>query len=32
VLDADGKLSGILARGDIVKAIVAGVGEDSGGQ
>jgi CBS domain-containing protein len=32
VLDADGKLTGILARGDIVKAIVAGVGEDGGGQ
>jgi CBS domain-containing protein len=32
VVDAAGKLAGILARGDIVKAIVTGVGEDDGGQ
>jgi CBS domain-containing protein len=30
VVDADGHLVGIIARGDIVKAIVAGVGEDDG--
>jgi len=32
VVGADGSLVGLLARGDIVKAIVAGVGEDDGGQ
>jgi CBS domain-containing protein len=32
VLDAGGTLCGIIARGDIVKAIVAGVGEDGEGQ
>jgi CBS domain-containing protein len=30
VVDDDGDLLGIIARGDIVRAIVAGVGEDSG--
>jgi CBS domain-containing protein len=30
VVDDDGGLLGIIARGDIVRAIVAGVGEDSG--
>jgi CBS domain-containing protein len=32
VVDSDGALAGIIARGDIVKAIVTGVGEDNGGQ
>jgi CBS domain-containing protein len=32
VVDGDGRLVGIIARGDIVKAIVAGVGEGDGGQ
>jgi CBS domain-containing protein len=32
VVTADGRLVGIIARGDIVRAIVAGVGEDDGGQ
>ncbi len=31
VVDADGRLVGIIARGDIVRAIVTGVGEDGGG-
>jgi CBS domain-containing protein len=31
VVDSDGTLAGIIARGDIVKAIVTGVGEDDGG-
>jgi len=30
VVDDDGRLVGIIARGDIVRAIVAGVGEDDG--
>jgi CBS-domain-containing membrane protein len=32
VVDADGRLAGIIARGDIVRAIVTGVGEDDGSQ
>lgn len=32
VVADDGSLAGILARGDIVKAIVAGTGEGGGGQ
>jgi CBS domain-containing protein len=32
VVDAAGTLAGIIARGDIVKAIVTGVGEGDGGQ
>jgi CBS domain-containing protein len=31
VVDDDGRLAGIIARGDIVRAIVLGVGEDDGG-
>jgi CBS domain-containing protein len=31
VVDADGKLVGLVARGDIVRAIVQGVGEPGGG-
>jgi CBS domain-containing protein len=31
VVDGDGRLVGIIARGDIVRAIVMGVGEDGGG-
>jgi CBS domain-containing protein len=30
VVDPEGRLLGIIARGDIVRAIVAGVGEDDG--
>jgi len=32
VVDGDGRLTGIIARGDIVRAIVTGVGDGDGGQ
>jgi CBS domain-containing protein len=32
VVDGDGRLAGIIARGDIVRAIVTGVGDGGGGQ